>query len=297
MRRLTLRWPWLALAILAVFAVAATATARLANSYAFFSETEKATMSFRSGAWVALVASVEIKPESLQLKSNGSPVEAFIIPPEGYITADIVVKSIRLCRGGEDCGENGVPVSGKASTDGAGRLHVTFDRPDVIDLLSDTKPPASVTLTVSGQLAYGTRFAGSDTVDIVDPAKEPAPDITPNVDVTPEVTPTETITPTETPEPTPTETPEVTPTEVPEVTPTPTATETPTDTPTETPTGTRTATPSPSPTEVPAEAPAGIPAATPPPPPAPEPSATPDFERLTAPLATAISQAAGGGEN
>lgn len=263
MRKPAIQWPLAILAILALFALVAASTARLVSSYSFFSDSDKAKVSFEAGTWESITATVNIRPESLQLRSQGAPVEASITLPEEYDTADIVVQSIRLCRGTDDCGESGVSVSGKASIDGNGRMHVTFDRSKVIGLLAHTRPPAVVTLTVSGQLVDGARLAGSDTVSIVDPGDGPAPDITP------EVTATATITPTETPEATPTET--ITPTETPETTPTGTPEATPTATETETPTETVT------PTETTT--------------PVAEPSATPDVETTAEPETTDVAPA------
>ena len=236
-------------------------------------------------------ATVDIKPEGLQKRSKGQAVMVFIELPAGYEVKDIDLESVCLCQGEAPCTEQcspGVrpdgppgakPKVGDYDHDGIPDLKVTFDRADVIELVEGVTPPASVTFTVSGVVNPPNRkFAGSDTVKLVDP--EP----------TPTATPTSTSTPTATPTPTASATPSPTPTQQPTATATPTPTEEPTATPTPAPTEEPAATPTPTPTEEPAVTPTPAPTeestATPTPTPTEEPTPTPTPTPTEEPAAT-----------
>ncbi len=190
-----------------------------------------------------LRATVDIKPEALEKKSEGNPVIAFIELPAGYDVANIVVSTVRLCRGTDFCANGVVPGStppprvGDADGDGVPDLRVSFDRAAVIALVADVTPPATATFTVSGRLSNGRPFQGSDTVMLVSPGGPPAPAGGP-AQTTSEGAPVATSPPagseatpqptepaaTPQPEPTPQPTPEVTPQTEPMPQPTPEAT-------------------------------------------------------------------------
>jgi len=125
-------------------------------------------------------ATVDLKPQSLQKKSQGHPFTAFIELPEGYDVCDIVVDTVKLCRdrnenGTFDEGEcllhdgppGGKPQIGDYDGDGIPDLKVTFGRAEVIALVSDVATPATVTFTVSGTVV-GCTFSGTDTVKLID---------------------------------------------------------------------------------------------------------------------------------
>lgn len=122
-----------------------------------------------------IVATVDIKPESLQKRSHGPSVLAFIELPPGFDVADIAVTTVRVCPGTEPCGTVGVPATnpkvGDADADGILDLKVQFDRASVIALVASIPAPAVVTFTVSGFVG-GSIFAGRDTVRLVDPTPE-----------------------------------------------------------------------------------------------------------------------------
>jgi hypothetical protein len=134
---------------------------------------------------------VDIKPETLNLDSDGDHVTAFIELPGA--TGSIDPASVRLCRGISTCGTEGVPASDPMWISGGHTLKVTFDRAAVIALLDDVEPPADVTLTVSG-IADEVPFAGSDVIrvvscecdEVVDPAPQPGRSASPTPDPTPE---------------------------------------------------------------------------------------------------------------
>lgn len=228
----------------------------------------QATGTFQAqvGVWGPIPATVDIKPESLQKKSQGAPVIVFIELPSGSDASNIDVASLRLCLGTDPCSPSGVapdgppgskPKVGDHDGDGILDLKVTFDRAAVIALVTGVTPPVTVSFTVSGIVSpSGRTFAGSDTVKLVDPESAPAPAPEPTTSIpmpaaqptpTPDVTPTPTPTPKQapTPEPTPMPTPEPTPT--PEPSPEPTATPEPTPTPEPAPTPEPTPTPTPGP--------------------------------------------------
>ncbi len=138
-----------------------------------------------------IFATVEIQPERLQKKSKGGPVTAFIELPQGFDVNNIALASVRLCLGASPCGTSGVPVHGKAkvgdaNANGIPDLKVTFDRTAVIALLSGVQTPATVTFTVSGVVNPPNRiFAGSDTVNVVDPSANDLPVATGEASPTP----------------------------------------------------------------------------------------------------------------
>jgi hypothetical protein len=153
-------------------------------------------------------ATVDIKPESLQKKSQGQPVMGLIELPDGFDVQNIDVGSVRLCLGDQPCTDGVAPDGAPgakpklddADGDTVADLKVSFDRGAVIALVADVTAPNTVTFTVSGIVdPPGRAFAGSDTVKLVDPEPEPSP--------MPSPSPTATATPTPSPTPTATATP------------------------------------------------------------------------------------------
>lgn len=278
---------------------------------------QSVSIGLRAGTWgtstptpiLPLAATVSITPGSLEKKSKGSPVTAFVELPNGYDVSQIDTATVLLCLAPDPLKPcpSGVPADGKpevgAHRHGAPDLRVTFERSEVIRLVADITAPAEVTFAVSGSAGNGTfTFVGADTVRLVDPeSPTPSPTGTPTSTATATVTATPTATPTSTPvstaSPTPTqsstpvgsptpnptpsvtETPTATPTETPLATaaPTETPTPTPTDTPSPTPTPTWTHTPTPAPTDTPTPVPTDTPTPTPTETPTPLPTPTPTF--------------------
>jgi len=159
-----------------------------------------------------ITAGVDLKPESLQKRSSGSWITAFIELPDGYDVGGIDVTSVLLCRGAGVCG-GGVPARqpkiGDADHDGIPDLKVQFDRAQVIALIADVTPPQPVTFAVSGQID-GRTFVGTDIVRIVDPEIAPEPILDPPAEppgatLTAGPSPTSSTEPSPTPTPTPTE--------------------------------------------------------------------------------------------
>jgi hypothetical protein len=121
-------------------------------------------------------ATVDITPDSLQKRSQGSDVTAYIELPADFDVANIDTGTVQLCREGVGC----VPARPHPTgvddydNDGIPDRMVKFDRDAVIDLVTDVTAPDTVTFTVSGIVNLpGRAFAGSDTVRLVDPDDEP----------------------------------------------------------------------------------------------------------------------------
>lgn len=297
----------LRLAVAGVFVAGAFLMVGLStdSTTAYLHSSRTISASFQAGIWVTptpttsppLAAAVNITPRSLEKKSKGSSVTAFVELPNGYDVSQIDTATVLLCLAPDPLKPcpSGVPADGKpevgAHRHGAPDLRVTFERSEVIRLVADITAPAEVTFAVSGSAGNGAfTFVGADTVRLVDPeSPTPSPTGTPTITATATVTATPTATPTPTPvssvsptptqsstpvgSPTPTptapvtETPSATPTETPAGTPTPTDTPTPTATdtpsPASTPTATHTSTPAPTDTPAPTETPTPLPTPTP----------------------------------
>jgi PKD repeat protein len=105
-------------------------------------------------------ATVDIKPDALQIGAEGRWVTCYVELPEGNVE-EIDISSILL--------ERTVPVDNSAPAevgdhdgDGSPDLMVKFDRPSVENLVS----PGIVTLTVTGSVGE-TTFTGSDVIDVI----------------------------------------------------------------------------------------------------------------------------------
>jgi len=111
-----------------------------------------------------LVATVDIKPETLNLNMKGKWITAYISLPEGYNITDIDPATILL---------EGL-FGPEWSNIEDGRLMVKFDASNVIDYLWDrlyhmVGKRGSIELRVAGQLVNTTQFSGTDTITIIKP--------------------------------------------------------------------------------------------------------------------------------
>lgn len=125
---------------------------------------------------LAITATVDIDPDTLNLKSRGKWVTAYIELPEGYNVSDIDVSSIVL--------NNTVPAElrptaiGDYDEDGIPDLMVKFERAEVTSyILANVNLTElfeemfmTIILTVTGELENGTLFQGSDTFRIMRPS-------------------------------------------------------------------------------------------------------------------------------
>jgi len=101
-------------------------------------------------------ADVEIKPETLNLKSKGLWVTCYLCLPEGYDVSDIDISSIAM---------NGQIKAARAAIDKEEQiLIVKFLRSEIAAKIN----PGKVTLTVTGRLVDNTEFEGEDTIRVID---------------------------------------------------------------------------------------------------------------------------------
>jgi|GEM_PF-4741931 hypothetical protein len=130
-----------------------------------------------------LSATVDIAPDTLNLKSKGRWITCYIELPEGYNVSDIDVTSILLNETVsvyllDVPAPKPVPTEvGDYDEDGIPDLMVKFDRAEVISyILANVNLTKlfeerfmTITLTVTGKLNDGTLFQGSDTIRIIRP--------------------------------------------------------------------------------------------------------------------------------
>jgi len=123
----------------------------------------------------SILATVEIHPDPLHLKSEGRPVTAYIELPQGYDVGNIDVSTVRLCLGQVTACPEDASVPAQAHPGGVGdhdgdtipdRM-VKFDRRELVELLDGQT--GDVTMSVTGIVTPpGESFAGSDTIRVID---------------------------------------------------------------------------------------------------------------------------------
>lgn len=121
-------------------------------------------------------ALVDIDPDTLNLKSNGRWITAYITLPDGYNVADIVPASINIVKiEGESCpSEYGQPADltfppqiGDRDEDGIPDLTVKFDRQTLVNVLCVD----DVAITIEGNLTSGMKFSGTDKIRVINRGK------------------------------------------------------------------------------------------------------------------------------
>ncbi len=103
-------------------------------------------------------ANVEIKPNTLNLKSEGRWVTGYIDFPSGYDVNDIDLSTVKL--------NDSIPADRGNVQNGTTQM-VKFDRSDVEDLID--VPNENEDLIVTGKISDGTDFAGNDTIRAIEP--------------------------------------------------------------------------------------------------------------------------------
>jgi signal peptidase I len=212
---------WATTLLITLFAALAAVTALAATFYwrpvfGLFSGTANESLIITTSAFGAAPATVEIHPETLNVRSGGRWMTAYIELPEDYDVNDIDVATVHLCLGQvAACPEDtSIPAaaypSGVGDHDGAtiADLMLKFDRQALIGLLGGQT--GDIAMTVTGAVnPPGQPFAGSDTIRVIDrECGEPYDALcegeeTPQDTPTPEPSPTATVPPTAPPEPPP----------------------------------------------------------------------------------------------
>jgi len=108
-------------------------------------------------------ATIDIDPDTLNLKSRGNSITCYIELPESYVVGDIVIESVIL----EETisAEASRTEIGDYDQDSITDLMVKFDRQGLIEYLDGTT--GQVQLTVRGEVG-GIPFEGSDTITVIE---------------------------------------------------------------------------------------------------------------------------------
>lgn len=104
---------------------------------------------------------VEISPQTLNLKSNGKWVTVIITFPEDISADEVDIESLALEVDGETIGALWARI-------GEGVLMVKFSRDALKEIVGE---PGEVEIQVSGDLVGGGSFEGSDTIRVINPGK------------------------------------------------------------------------------------------------------------------------------
>ncbi|UCF09039.1 MAG: hypothetical protein JSW28_04980 [Thermoplasmata archaeon] len=102
-------------------------------------------------------ATIDIDPDTLNLKSKGRWITCYIDLPEGYDVDEIDISTILL--------EDTIPAEW-GDVQGT-TLMVKFDRGEVEDYIG--APQDAIELWVTGKFYDGTEFKGSDTIRVICP--------------------------------------------------------------------------------------------------------------------------------
>ena len=110
-------------------------------------------------------ASVNIDPDTLNLKSHGKWITCYVTLPEGYNVDEVIPQSLLL-------EEQIAPTW--SYVDDEQVLKIKFNRSDVLDLLQSDglNGAAEVELLIGGEMTDGTLFAGTDMIRIINPGKK-----------------------------------------------------------------------------------------------------------------------------
>ena len=120
--------------------------------------------------WMIITATIDVAPDTLNLKSQGKWITCYIELPEGYDVAYIDVSTISV--NGVISAEPHPTDFGDYDYDSVPDLMVKFDRAAVIEHIRHDLgiTDGEVTLAVKGEVA-GTHFEGTDTIRVISKGK------------------------------------------------------------------------------------------------------------------------------
>ena len=119
---------------------------------------------------IRIAATVDFRPDNLNLKSGSDTMAAYIEFPAGYDVTLISVPTVRLVINGWFLSASLSPTEiGDYDRDGVPDLKVKFSRQDLITALAGLT--GNITLAASGELMDTTEFYGTETVLVTNPQK------------------------------------------------------------------------------------------------------------------------------
>lgn len=102
---------------------------------------------------------VDIDPDTLNLNSNGNWITCYLVLPEGYNVAEIDPKTVML--------EDSIVADWIWFDEETQMAMAKFNRSAVNDLLIELALSGDIELSVTGALADGRTFGGSDTIGVM----------------------------------------------------------------------------------------------------------------------------------
>jgi signal peptidase len=165
-RRQPTLWRPLSLAVLTLGLVGIGAGFWASGSYALFSDSETCSAEIQAAGPLAIPATVNIDPDTLNPGSQGNFVTAYIELPEEWDVAEIEIDSVQLCLD-EECikAEEHPTDVGDEDQDGIPDRMVKFSREAVVALLAGRT--GDITFGVRGDVS-GSPFEGTDTIRVLD---------------------------------------------------------------------------------------------------------------------------------
>jgi hypothetical protein len=111
-----------------------------------------------------VAATIDVKPDTLNLKSAGKWITCHIELADDYDVGEIAISTVQL--NGQVSAEPQPTQVGDYDADGAADLMVKFDRAAVQEIL---EVGDAVLITVTGQLEGGESFLGTDAIRVISP--------------------------------------------------------------------------------------------------------------------------------
>ena len=165
-RRQPRLWRPVSLVFLTLGLVGSGAAFWASGSYGLFSDSETCSADIQAAGPLAIPATVDIDPDTLNPGSEGNFVMAYIELSEGWDVDEIDIHSVQLCLD-EDCtnAEEHPTTVGDEDEDGIPDRMVKFSREAVVALLDGRT--GDITFRVKGEVS-GSPFEGTDTRRVLD---------------------------------------------------------------------------------------------------------------------------------